>query len=76
VVRHAFAFGLATFVAGASGCGNVDSSSGGVNAPCTRDYDCASGLTCLSGVCTGPLEDADAPADTGVESGADAGGDG
>jgi hypothetical protein len=45
------------------GCGSLDSTSAGVNAPCTRDNDCASGLTCQSGVCSGPMMDATAPPD-------------
>ncbi len=54
-------------------CGGVDGSSGGPNAPCTRDYDCASGLSCASGVCVGPVDDAGAPAEAGPR---DASGDG
>jgi hypothetical protein len=83
VVRHALVLGLASLslVARDSGCGSVDSSSGGVNAPCTRNYDCTNGLSCLSGVCTGPSEDAGGPEDgsppeAGGEAGKDAGADG
>lgn len=75
VVRHVLVIALASlpFVPFGAGCGNVNSSSGGVNAPCTRDYDCASGLTCQSGVCTGPAQDAGVPSEAGPK---DAGGDG
>ena len=78
MVRHALVAGFAclSLAACASGCGNVDSSSGGVNAPCTRDYDCAGGLSCVSGVCAGPVDDASSPAEAGTEAGLDAGGDG
>jgi hypothetical protein len=60
VVRHALLLGFASLslVAHDSDCSGVDSSSSGVNAPCTRDTDCASGLTCQGGVCTGPAVDA------------------
>jgi hypothetical protein len=90
VVRHALVLGFASLslVARDPGCGSAGSSSNGPNAPCTRNYDCASGLSCLSGVCSGPPEDAAATntgdagntdaGDSGAEeSGAkDAGGDG
>jgi hypothetical protein len=73
VIRHALLLAAASLslLAREPGCGGVDSSSSGVNAPCTRDYDCASGLTCQQGVCTGPAVDA------GTDGGAkDAAGDG
>ena len=75
VVRHALLFGFASLslVGRAYDCGAVDSSSSGVNAPCTRDNDCASGLTCQGGVCTGPAVDAGAPDAAGSK---DAAGDG
>ncbi len=34
------------------GCGSVDSSSSGLNAPCTRSKDCSGHLVCTQGVCT------------------------
>jgi hypothetical protein len=75
VVRHALVLGIASFslVARDPGCGSVSSSLSGVNAPCTRDYDCASGLTCESGVCTGPPVDAGVPADSGPKDAANDG---
>jgi hypothetical protein len=55
-------------VASAPGCGSVGSSAAGINAPCTRDSDCANGLSCQSGVCAGPLEDAgSSPSDAAVK---------
>jgi hypothetical protein len=59
-----------------TGCGSLDSTSAGVNAPCTRDNDCASGLTCQSGVCSGPMMDATAPQDAARDAPGDAAGDG
>jgi hypothetical protein len=55
--------GLAVGLAGLSlafgaSCANDASSPGSVNAPCTRTPDCVSGLSCQSGVCTSPLDDA------------------
>ena len=75
VVRHALLLGFASLsLAGrAYDCSGVDSSSSGVNAPCTRDSDCASGLSCQGGVCTGPAVDAAAPDAAGSK---DAAGDG
>jgi hypothetical protein len=35
-------------------CGESGEHQGGVNAPCTREKDCAAGLSCTSGVCTSP----------------------
>ena len=56
VLRQALVFGVAGFslMARDPGCSGVDSTSSGPNAPCTRDYDCASGLICKGGVCAGP----------------------
>jgi hypothetical protein len=79
VIRH-------TLVAGAmllglahdpGGCGSVDSSSSGPNAPCTRSKDCRDGLTCERGVCSGPdLPERDAGVDATLEAGPpDASGD-
>ncbi|MGO9714060.1 MAG: hypothetical protein ACLQBL_34715 [Polyangiaceae bacterium] len=78
VVRHALVLGLACISLGArgSGCGLSSSPAGGVNAPCTRNYDCSGDLSCLSGVCTGPLEDSGTPPEGGVEAGMDAASDG
>ncbi len=50
--------------AGAEGCGSLNTSSG-LNGPCTRDYDCTTPLSCQSGVCTGPMEDAAPPREAG-----------
>jgi hypothetical protein len=36
------------------GCGEVDSPENGANAPCTRNFDCVSGLVCDQGVCVPP----------------------
>jgi hypothetical protein len=63
VFREAVVLGVASLSlfssrAGPGGCGGEDASSSGVNAPCTRNYDCATGLTCNSGLCAGPNEDA------------------
>jgi hypothetical protein len=75
VLRNAFVLGVAglSLLARDPGCGGgVDSPSSGVNAPCTRDKDCADGLRCVEGVCTSP-----ASHDAGSEGGAkDAGDDG
>jgi Dickkopf-like protein len=58
------------------GCGGVDSTTGGVNAPCTRDKDCTAGLTCLNGSCVAPdsgLPPPDAASDAGSEDAGDGG---
>jgi hypothetical protein len=58
VIRNALAakvvtLGIAAYgVAHDPGCGSVDSTSSGVNAPCTRDKDCRGDLVCEKGVCT------------------------
>jgi hypothetical protein len=57
--------GFASLFLGARDCGSVDSSSGGVNAPCERDYDCVGGLSCSSGVCVGPPVDGGAAPEAG-----------
>ena len=70
MVRHALVLAFASLsLAGRdSGCGSVDSSAGSLNAPCTRSSDCASGLTCQSGLCAGPNEDAGGPpSDAGIK---------
>jgi hypothetical protein len=56
VIRQALLVGFAglSLLAKTADCGDVDSSSSPVNAPCTRDNDCMSGLTCQGGVCSGP----------------------
>lgn len=61
--RQAVVLGVASLSlfssrSGPGGCGGEDASPSGVNAPCTRNYDCSSGLTCDNGACTGPNEDA------------------
>ena len=73
MVRHVAILGIAgiSLMLGQDpGCGGVDSPSGTVNAPCTRDKDCRGGLTCREGVCAeldaGPLTDA-ASADGGSQ---------
>jgi hypothetical protein len=67
VLRHALVLGVAglSIAARGPGCGGFESSSAGLNAPCTRDTDCESGLLCQAGVCTGPLEDAAPPPEAG-----------
>ncbi len=69
MVRRALVFGFASLALAARdpGCGGVDSTSAGVNAPCTRTGDCANGLTCESGVCTGPLNDGGSSAEGGIK---------
>jgi hypothetical protein len=77
VIRHALILGAASLslLFRDGGCGDEDASPSGVNAPCTRSYDCVSGLTCQGGVCTPPPEDAGLPSD--AEAGLqDAAGDG
>jgi hypothetical protein len=46
------AFASAVAIARDPSCGGTDSPASGVNAPCTRDKDCADGLSCEHGVCT------------------------
>jgi hypothetical protein len=54
VVRHLVAIGIALGMARDPGCGGgVESPSGSINAPCTRDKDCQGGLVCREGVCGG-----------------------
>jgi hypothetical protein len=70
VFRQAVVLGVASLSlfsnrAGPGGCGGEDASSGGVNAPCTRNYDCATGLTCDNGLCAGPNEDSGGASDAG-----------
>jgi hypothetical protein len=50
------------------GCG-TETTSGGVNAPCTRDKDCSPGLTCTGGVCLGPEAGPPPPSDAGADAG-------
>ncbi len=52
MVRHVLAISLAVgaTLRGPS-CGDVDSPTSGIHAPCTRDRDCNSGLVCTEGVC-------------------------
>jgi hypothetical protein len=74
VVRQAFAaklaaLGIALVFARDPGCGGVESTSSGINAPCTRDRDCKDELTCEKGVCTGHSKD-----DAGADASQDAGG--
>jgi hypothetical protein len=38
------------------GCGEVDRRENGANAPCTRDLDCESSLSCEEGVCVSPSQ--------------------
>jgi hypothetical protein len=59
VLRHALVLGVAglALLATSLGCSDVDSSSSGANAPCTRDYDCEGDLTCQQGVCAAPEGD-------------------
>ena len=69
MVRQAFvakltALGFALLFARDPGCGGVDSTESGLNAPCTRDKDCKDELTCQKGVCSGP-EKGDAATDAG-----------
>ena len=53
MVRTALALGMALGFGALARepCGPVDSSSGGVNAPCTRDRDCSGSLLCRQGAC-------------------------
>jgi hypothetical protein len=78
VVRYVVACGIAavlgSVLARDPGCGGVDSPSGSVNAPCTRDKDCSDPLVCREGVCV-PL-DAGAPSDAGDAASKDAARDG
>jgi hypothetical protein len=46
------------------GCGGADASESAVNAPCTRDHDCRSGLVCSKGVCVSSSEVKDAGIDS------------
>ncbi len=65
MIRHAAIAGVLLGIAAHDpSCGSVDSSSKGLNAPCTRAKDCAAGLVCPSGVCVLP--------DAGDEAGGDA----
>jgi len=53
-VVRAGAFAVVAVAIGLSrdpGCGGPDDPQGGKNAPCTRNSDCKSGLTCSEGVC-------------------------
>jgi hypothetical protein len=54
------------------GC-DTETTGGGVNAPCTRDKDCSTGLSCTSGVCVEPDSGAPPPVDAGTDAAADAG---
>ena len=65
MIRHVLFAGLLAAAYDPS-CGDVDSTSSGPNAPCTRDRDCRDGLVCGHGVCVDP--------DAGVTG--DGGGDG
>ena len=84
MVRQAFvaklaALGIALVFARDPGCGGVESTESGINAPCTRDKDCKDDLTCERGVCTGPEIDAgvdSAARDASGSSVSDAGGGG
>jgi hypothetical protein len=52
---------VVTFMLGSlrgPGCGDLDSPSAGVNAPCTRDHDCHAHLACVRGVCDDGTRDA------------------
>lgn len=65
-------------LAATASCSDVDSRSAGLNAPCTRDHDCHSHLSCLRGVCerTGDVSDAsDADLHDGDANDADSGAD-
>ena len=75
VVAKLAALGIALLFARDPGCGGVESTSSGVNAPCTRDHDCKDELTCEKGVCTGPDKDDDAGADSSIDSGTSGAGD-
>jgi hypothetical protein len=79
VIRHALILGAASlslfFRDG--GCGDDDANPSGLNAPCTRGYDCISGLSCQGGVCVGPSDDAGVSGDGEAGAGiGDAAGDG
>jgi hypothetical protein len=65
VIRHALILGAASFslLFRDPGCGGEDATTAGVNAPCERDYDCASALSCQGGLCVGPVVDAGAQSD-------------
>ncbi len=59
--------GLALIAWRDPGCGGVDTTTSGPNAPCTRDKDCNDGLTCAHGVCASP--------DAGIDDAGDAAAD-
>ncbi len=75
--RHALILGAASFSLffRDPGCGGEDSEANGVNAPCERDHDCASELSCRGGLCVGPVVDAGPSSDAegGVRDAADDG---
>lgn len=58
MLRSVVAIGLVSLgalsLAREPGCGGADLGSGGLNGPCTRSKDCATGLVCAEGVCTEP----------------------
>lgn len=68
VRKEAFAFfALALGLSRDPGCGDVDDPNGGTNAPCTRNSDCKSGLSCSAGVCTDPNAKDGGPRDASDE---------